>query len=463
MQSSQVLDQHGRRAALLMVLLNGFSMPMMLSAVNVALPSIADEFAMDAVLLSWVPMAFLMASAALVLSFGRLADMFGRRRMYLIGTAGLIVTSILATFSDNSAMLITCRLLQGLSAAMIYGTHIAIVSSVFPPQERGRMIGLTVSVIYVGLTCGPLVGGWLIELFGWQAAFLVHIPMSAAAFIVGMFKVKTEWRVEFPGRFDYVGSVVYTVAIVSLMVGISLLPKLQSILLVALGVFGFWLFFHHQHNRPDPLFDVSLFYSNRVFTLSCLASVLMYTATFANVVMISLHLQYLQGMTATVAGVVMMAQPFVMAIVSPYAGKLSDRIEARVIASFGMGITAFGLALLATIGSTTPIPLIVVYLMTTGLGFSLFSSPNANAIMGAVDSHQYGIAGSSVATTRVIGQVSSMGVVAMVFALMLGPVQITPEMYPELERALRWCFGVSAAFCLPGIYLSLLRGRVRSP
>jgi EmrB/QacA subfamily drug resistance transporter len=462
MQPTQALDQQGQRAALLMVLLNGFSMPMMLSAVNVALPSIADELAMDAVLLSWIPMAYLMASAALVLTFGRIADMFGRKRMYLIGTVGLIVTSILAAYANSGAMIIACRLLQGVSAAMVYGTHIAIISSAYPPEQRGRMIGLTVSVIYVGLTCGPFLGGWLIGLFGWRAAFLVHVPTSVAALIVGIFMVKAEWRAEHAGRFDYVGALLYTIAIVALMVGISSLPQWSSVFLIALGGVGFWLFFHHQHNRRDPLFDVSLFYTSRVFTLSCIASVLMYTATFSNVVMISLHLQYLQEMTPMAAGVVLMAQPIVMALVSPYAGKLSDRVEARVIASIGMAITAIGLALIATIDATTPLPFTVVYLMTIGLGFSLFSSPNANAIMGSVASHQYGIAGSSVATMRVIGQVTSMGIVAMVFALLLGPVQITPDIYPQLEHALRWCFGVSAAFCLPGIYLSLVRGRSRA-
>ncbi len=462
MRTTQVLDQKGQRAALLMILLNGFSMPLTLSAVHVALPSIADELAMDAVLLSWVPMAYLMASAALVLSFGRVADMFGRKRLYLIGTLGLILTSILATCVNSGEMMIVCRLLQGVSAAMVYGTHIAIISSAYPPEQRGRMIGLTVSVIYIGLTCGPFLGGWLIGLFGWRAAFLVHLPTSIATLVVGVCMVKAEWRAEHITRFDYVGSLLYTVAIVALMVGISSLTNLSSVMLIAVGTFGFWLFFHHQHNRRDPLFDVSLFYTSRVFSSSCLAAVIMYTATFSNVVMISLYLQYLQDMTPIAAGMVLMAQPVVMAFVSPYAGKLSDRIEARVIASIGMGITALGLALLATIKSATPVPLIVIYLMTVGLGFSLFSSPNANAIMGSVASHQYGIAGSSVATMRVIGQVSSMGIVAMVFSLILGPVQITTEVYPQLERALRWCFGMSALFCLPGIYLSIAPARSRT-
>jgi EmrB/QacA subfamily drug resistance transporter len=397
-----------------------------------------------------------------VLSFGRLSDMFGRKRMYLIGTASLIVTSIAAASATSGEMIIAFRLLQGVSAAMIYGTHIAIVSSVYPPQERGRVIGTTVAVIYIGLTCGPFIGGWLIGQYGWQAAFLVHVPMCLAALVVGIWLVKAEWRAEHPGRFDFVGSILYTAAIITFMYGISSLPNLYSFAMMALGAFGFWMFFHHQHGRRDPLFDVSLFYTNRVFTLSCIASVIMYTATFANIVMISLYLQYLQGMTPRDAGLVLMAQPLVMAVLSPYAGKLSDRIEPRIIASFGMGFTAVGLVLLATIDPATPVVLIVCYLMTTGVGFSLFSSPNANAIMGAVDARQYGIAGSSVATMRVVGQVSSMGIVAMAFALTIGPVQITPDVYPQLQDALTLCFSVAAVICLPGIYLSLVRGRVRS-
>ncbi len=450
-----------RRAAMIMVLLNGISMPMMLSAVNVALPSPARELALTAVQVSWVPMAFLMTSAALVLSFGRLADMFGRKRLYLIGTTGLVVTSVLAALSTSGTMLITFRLLQGMTAAMIYGTHIAIVSSVYPPQERGRMIGLTVAVIYIGLTCGPFVGGVLIEWFGWRASFFIHVPMCIASVIVGLFVVKTEWRADEPGRFDFVGSALYTAAIVAFMYGLSSLPHVHSFAALVIGAAGFWWFFRHQHHRRDPLFDVTLFYTNRVFTYSCVASVIMYTATFANIVLLSLYLQYLRGMSPDRAGLVLMAQPFVMAVLSPYAGKLSDRLEPRLIASCGMAITALGLLLLASLSRTTPVAWVVAYLMIIGLGFSLFSSPNANAIMGAVQPRQYGIAGSSVATMRVIGQMSSMGIVAMAFALTLGPVQITPDTYPELSSALHLSFVVAAALCLPGIYLSLVRGRLR--
>ncbi len=245
MSSDRTSEQRAQYAVMAMVLLNGVSMPMMLSAVNVALPSIATALALDAVQLSWVPMSFLLTSAALVLSFGRLADMYGRKRVYLLGTTGLIVTSVLATLAPNGTLLIGARLLQGMTAAMVYGTHIAIVSSVYPPQQRGRMIGMTVATIYIGLTCGPFVGGWLVGVFGWQAAFLVHVPMCLASIIVGLRYVSDEWRAEERGRFDVTGALLYTSAIVAFMYGMASLPDLDSVLMMGLGAFGFWLFFHH--------------------------------------------------------------------------------------------------------------------------------------------------------------------------------------------------------------------------
>ncbi|MFB3090056.1 MAG: MFS transporter, partial [Gammaproteobacteria bacterium] len=178
-----------QRAALVMVLLNAFTTPLMLSAANVALPAIAEDLKLDAVMLGWIPMAFLMASAMFVLVFGRIADMVGRKRIFLIGTVSVIVTSLLASLASNGSFLITARFLQGMSAAMLYATQIAIVTSVFPPKQRGHAIGLTVSTIYLGLTCGPLIGGLLIDLYGWRASFVFHIPLAIVVLLIGLFKV----------------------------------------------------------------------------------------------------------------------------------------------------------------------------------------------------------------------------------------------------------------------------------
>lgn len=435
-------------------------MPMMLSAVNVALPSIAESLSMDAVMLSWVPMSYLMASAAFVLSFGRMADLVGRKKIFNLGLVGFILSSVLAATANDGWVLIVYRLIQGITAAMLYATHIAIVSSVYPPNERGRMIGLTVSIIYIGLTCGPLVGGWLITHYGWRSTFLIHVPLCFVSWVISVFYVKEEWKSEDPGGFDLLGALLYSGAIIAFMLGISWLPKLSGLGLIAVGMAGFYAFFHHQHGRDHPLIDVSLFYTNRVFTFSCIASIIMYTATFANIVILSLYLQYLLALTPAVAGMVLVAQPIVMAIVSPISGRLSDRKEPGIIASFGMAVTAIGLALLSTLDSTSALSTVIIYLCLTGFGFSFFSSPNANAIMGSVDKRQYGAAGGAVATVRILGQMASMAVVSLVFVLTLGPVQITPAVFDTLERAIQISFGVAAVLCFIGIYFSYSRGKV---
>lgn len=443
-----------------MVMLNSVSTAMMLTAVNVALPDVARDLGVDAVTLSWIPMSYLMAGAAFTLAFGRLADMYGRKRIYLLGTLGVMVSSVLAAAAGSEVQLIAGRLLQGACTAMLYATNVAIISSVFPPAQRGTAIGYTVSAIYFGLSVGPLLAGWLVEIAGWRATFLVHLPLSAVVLWIGFTRLPIEWRAEERGSFDALGAVLYALAISILMSGVSLLPGASGIAMVLAGAAGIWLFFRHEHRHPHPVFDVGLFYTNRVFIMSCLASLVMYTTTFANVVLVSLYLQYLKGIAPSTAGLVMMAQPAIMTVVSPYAGRLSDRSEPRVIASIGMALTALGLAVFAFVDGGSSLDLVLTSLVLTGLGFSLFSSPNANAIMGAVERSDYSRAASAMAVMRVIGQMSSMGLVAMVFALMIGPVPITPAVYPELTRAIHTCFAIAALLALGGVALSLARGRM---
>jgi len=449
-----------QRAALAMVLLNAFTTPLMLSAVNVALPAIADDLRLDAVMLSWVPMAYLMASAMFVLVFGRLADMFGRKRIFLFGTGSVILTSLLAAFSFNGEVLVFARFLQGTSAAMLYATQVAIVSSVFPPAKRGHAIGLTVSTIYLGLTGGPLIGGFLIDEFGWRASFVFHIPLAFIVLLTGLLMVPGDWSAEERGSFDIRGAVVYSLSILLLCIGVSTLPAIHSYVLLVVGVAGIGLFFVMVRRIHHPIFDVSLFFTNRVFTLSCLASYIIYTAIFANVVLISLYLQYLKGVSASIAGVIMMTQPLTMALVSPFAGRISDRVEPRVIATGGMLLTGIGLLLLAQLNGQSAMYYVIGALVITGLGFSLFSSPNANAIMGAVEKRYYGSATGSLATMRILGQMSSMALVTLVFALIIGQVEIQPSNLTDLGHAIRLVFTIAALLCVPGFIFSLVRGRM---
>ncbi len=454
-----------QRNTLFMVLLNAWATPLMLSSVNVALPSIAESLTMNAVMLSWIPMAYLMAGAMFVLFFGRLADMFGRKKIFLIGTASTIVSSIAAAMSTSGEALIFFRLLQGVSAAMLYATQVAIISSVFPPAQRGATIGIVISTLYFGLAAGPFIGGHLIEQFGWQACFIFQIPLSFIVLYIGLVKVQGDWsnteNVHSFSDLDIKGTVIYASSIVAFSVGISTLTTNVSYLLIVFGLLAIWWFIRIEKTATHPIFDLSLFTNNRIFTLSCCTSYLMYTATFANVVLVSLYLQYIKGFPASTAGMIMMTQPLVMAIFAPISGKLSDRFEPRILASLGILLTILGLVILATLDAQSPTKILIIALMTTGAGFGLFSSPNTNAIMGAVKKTQYGIAAGTNSSMRMLGQLSSMFIVTLVMSLLIGPVEITPDKYGQLAKVIQLSFLIAASLCLPGIYFSLKRGLVR--
>lgn len=446
-------------AVVFMVTLNAFSTPMMLSATNVALPAISQNFSLSAVTLSWVPMAYLMASAMFILIFGRVADLVGRKRLFLLGTTAVVVTSIFTALSINPQMLLLGRFLQGVSAAMLYATQMAIVSSVFPPHQRGRAIGIVVSAVYVGLAAGPLLGGIATDLFGWRANFLLHIPLALLVMHIGLRKVKDEWFGT-KGDLDFIGAALFALSIVFLCLGITSIPGPWSMPLLALFLLSLFFFVRHVRTVENPIWDIRLFLSNAIFTRSCGASLIMYTATYANVVLMSLYLQQIKLLSASEAGMILMIQPISMAALSPVFGKLSDRLEPRLLATAGMTLTALSLYVLSQLTAESPLLNVALALAVTGLGFSLFSSPNTNAIMGSVEKKDYGSASGAAATTRVIGQLCSMMLVAFAMSLIVGDSVIDASNLPALEQAIRLSFSIAAAICLPGIFLSLTRGKM---
>jgi MFS family permease len=243
------------------------------------------------------------------------------------------------------------------------------------------------------------------------------------------------------------------------MFGISLLPHINGALLVATGIIGLHVFIRWELRVPAPVLDVRLFRGNRVFGFSNLAALLNYSATAATAFLLSLYLQYTKGLTPQQAGTVLIVQPVIQAFLSPLAGRLSDRIEPRRVASLGMAMTAAGLGSFAFLTAETSQPLIIIGLAFLGVGFALFSSPNTNAIMGSVEPRHYGIASSAVATMRLTGQMFSTGIVMLLFALFIGDRALTPEVFEPFMQSLQTGFGVFALLCLLGIGASLARGR----
>lgn len=449
------------RIVLGIALLAGFLTPFDGSAVNIALPAIAAEFRMDAVTLSWIATAYLLASALFIVPFGRLADIHGRKRVFLIGIAIFTLASLVQTLVPSTAAMIAVRVVQGTGSAMIFGTSVAILTSVVPKEERGRSLGLYVTAIYLGLMAGPLAGGLLTQYLGWRSIFWINVPIGIAVVLLVLLRLKGEWAECRGERFDLVGSILYALGLVGVMYGLSELPRIAGAVPIVAGLAVLAVFVWYELRTPSPVLNMDLFTRSRAFLFSNLAALINYSATFAVTFLLSLDLQYTKGFSPQAAGLVLIAQAVVQVIVSPYAGRLSDRMDPRTVASIGMGLTAVGLGLLALLTETTPIWYIVACLVVLGLGFGLFSSPNTNAIMSAVDRRYYGVASGMNGTMRLLGQMLSMGLAMMVFSVMIGRVEITPPYYPAFVSSIRVAFALFTLLCLVGIGASLGRGRTR--
>ena len=451
------------RSALFVATLTSFMGPFMISSVNVALPAIQEDLGMTAVELGWVATAYLLAVAVGLIPAGKLADIHGRKRVFGIGLFVYTAGASAAALVHTTAWFLFLRVVQGLGAAMFVTTGMAILTSIFPPQKRGRAIGIYVAAVYVGLSVGPFVGGYLTQQLSWRSIFIAMLPLGVGSIFVTHAFLKGEWSDPGSRRLDAMGCLIYGGAIFSLVYGSTVLPSLRGCILIPAGLLGLVLFFRQQRRSPHPVFEVSLFVENRTFTFSSLAALLNYSATFAVTFMMSLYLQYIQGMTPQAAGTVLMAQPVVMAVFSPLAGRLSDRVEPRLLATGGMAITALGMLVFTQLHTDSSVNGIIGNLVLLGFGFALFSSPNMSAIMGAVAKKDYGIASGAVATMRLLGQMTSMAVATVVLALLIGHQAITPESYARFLTSARVVFAVSTGLCTLGIFFSLFRGRLQKP
>ena len=452
-------EKTSKKSVLLVATFAAFLTPFLGSAVNLALPSIGKDFNANAISLGWVISSFILSSAIFLLPFGRLADIIGRKKIFSIGILLFTISTFLIIFSGSITSLIVLRIFQGLSSAMIFGTSLAIITSVFQPGERGRAMGINITAVYLGLSCGPVIGGLLTQYFGWRSIFAFLVPFGIISLILINRKIKTEWADAAGEKFDWRGSVIYGIALSSFMYGFSRLPSYLGWICIAIGVLIAVVFLIVEKKISYPVFDVRLILQNRVFAFSGMAALIHYSATSATGFFISLYLQYLKGLDARTAGLIMISQPLAMTLLSPAAGKLSDKKNPGVIASIGMGLTAIGLVLLCFIKVTTPNYLIVLLLIMMGIGFGLFSSPNSNAIMSSVEKRHLGVASGVVGTMRMVGQMMSMGIAMMLISLYIGKQTINPATYPGLISGMRTGFLIFSILSVFGIFASLARNK----
>jgi len=466
-----------RKKIILLIACIGTSMsPYDGGAVSVALPMIGEDLNAGLSALFWIPMATLVPSAVLQILFGRLADLRGRKNLYSAGVGLFTLTSLLSGLSRSLPQLITFRIFQGIAGALLWSNSAAIATESFPERERGKAMGFYVMSVYLGLAIGPVLGGFLTQHGGWRSIFLLNVVVGAITFYLSRTFLPDEPVKRQRISFDWVGALLFAVFLISLLLALTFVQiagwlSPWVILLLILSILALSTFIPFESRTSgEPMLDVSLFTQNRLFRAANTAAMMNYMAIFGAPYLLSLYLQGVLHYNPSRVGLLLIPQPVMMTILSPLAGRLSDRIGSRALTSAGMGFIAISLILLSRLGLESSAIEILADMALMGIGMGLFSSPNNSAIMGSVGRGHLGVASGTVGTVRIVGMSLGLALISTIMASALpqggfinllvnrkSPITLVAR--EGMIQGLRQAFLFCAVIAVVGLFASLVRGR----
>jgi EmrB/QacA subfamily drug resistance transporter len=393
------------------------------SMVNIALPAIMDDFQTPLRSTEWVVMVYLLAITATLLIWGYLADRFGRRRVFASGMLVFALGSLACALAPQLHWLVLARLGQALGAAMMMATGPAMVKEIFPPGQLGRGLGLIGVAVSLGLMAGPAIGGFLLETFSWRAIFLVTVPVGMALSLPALRLLPAD-RAVGRRRFDGLGALLWLLALTLIVVALSrasapgggLIPEL---LLLAGSILALGLLIKIELLLPQPLLPLHLFRRN-FFTIGMASAALSFVLLFTVLLLIPFYLDRILGLSGSRLGLVMMAIPAAVLVVAPAAGRLADRIGARLLTTAGLLLSTGGLLLLATLTPSQEPWEVAWRLAILGGGQAMFLSPNSAAVLGGMEKHYLGTAAALLATARNLGMLLGIAQAGLLFSLFFG-------------------------------------------
>ena len=442
--------------------------------VLIGLPTIAESLHADLETLLWVTQGYQFALTIGLLALGRMTDIFGRVKIYNLGFAIFTLGSGLCVFAQSGEQLVLSRVVQGIGGAMLITNSAALITDATPSQELGFALGVNQIALTLGAVLGLTVGGVLIETAGWRTIFLLNVPVGMFGTLWAHSRLREVWKKTVHPRFDYLGLVLFTTGLTSLLLVISFatmnaIGSLEAAALYLTSLIAFSLFIRFESHRDEPLLDLRLF-RIRLFSAGNLSQ-LLYSLGFGSLsLIIVLYLQLVRGYDALTAGLLFLPLDLAFVTVGPISGKLSDQYGTRTLATLGMGVASLGYILLTfLLGLETPIIQVEIILVVIGIGMGLFSSPNISAVMGSVPAQRRGVASAIRATLFNTGNVVSVGLVAFIITTAIpysvvssiivgGYTSLTPEDAVGFVAGISRAFIVAAAITLTGMFASSLRG-----
>lgn len=428
------------------------------SALTIAIPSMGSYFNMGAFSVGWIITLYMLAVAAFSTPLGNLADNTGRRRILMIGVVSFGVISLLSVLAWNGLVMLFLRLLQGISAAMIFATNMPIAISAFPERERGKAIGLVTTGTYSGLALGPVLGGVLNEYFGWKSIFIFSALTSLVSFICIVKGVDKDEVKGIEGKRDITGNIIYAFMITTFIYGLTSFNSISfGWTLIGLSILLGVIFVKNELRAENAIINVRIFADNMTYTLSNLTALLNFCATFAIGYLLSIYLQVVLGYSSRLTGFILITQPIFMAILSPIMGKLSDKLSAHKMVTIGMVLCTLSLLSFTFLNKETSIIMIVLALAVAGIGVAFFSSPNTNVIMGCVPTSKFAVANSVLATMRTTGQSCGVAIITIVVSATIGDVDLYKLSSEQLIDTINIAFTFFSVLCAIGIVASMQR------
>jgi len=430
------------------------------SVVNVVLPVLRQTFGSDIATVEWVVTVYLLVVAGLMLSFGRLGDLRGHKPLYLLGFVIFVLGSAMCGLAPSAQALISFRGFQALGAAMLAANSPAILTKNFPDSQRGQALGLQATMTYLGLTVAPSLGGWLTDQLGWRSVFYINVPVGSLALWLSWRFIPRDTPSRTVGRFDLAGAFIFMAGLVSLLLGLNqghswgwTSPAIISLLVVSAALLT--IFVGLEIRSSHPMLDLSLF-RERVFSASAASAVLNYICVFSILFLMPFYLLQGKQLNPSAAGLVLTAQPIIMAIVAPISGTLSDRIGVQLPSIFGMAILGIGLFMLSRLGAHSSMLQAALALGIAGLGTGTFISPNNSALMGSAPKNRQGIAAGVLATSRSVGMVLGIGLAGAIFTTVMAQSQIT-QTGDLLFKGIHISFLAATSFAALGVLTSAVR------
>ena len=445
-------------------------------SVIVALPSIAEDLRIELPSVQWVVIGFALTISALLLPMGRLADMIGQKRVYILGSVILMVGAAGAGLSPNLATLLLARIFQGVGAAMTQGTGMAIMTSVFPNQERGRAIGLLMTTVGVGAVAGPAIGGAVVDFIHWRAVFFLNIPLGLVGVIATLYVLR-RWESERASRdssFDWTGAVLSTGVLVALLLGLTLAvnrgwmsaPILAAFVLSA-GMFVAFIWW--ELRAPAPMFNLR-FFRDRVFSCGVSAAFLTFLGQSSVLFLMPFYIQNVLGYSPKIAGLVVMPGALCMAIMGSVTGTLSDKFGWRWFTVGGMVCSTTGLAILSRVTDTSPLWEVIPGLVLVNCGMGMFYSPNSSSVLSAVGRESYGVVSGFLNLVRNSANVISLAIATTIVTVTMGSLGYEPSLEAVRTASvegvrgaftvgMRYAFYVLIALVIASMTVSFLQGR----